>query len=157
MDVIELDKASAGEILTLQRAAFALDCAVNFPGYTAPVEQTLAQLREEMEKPDSRAFGIRDAHRLVAAVRIRRTGQESVYLGRLSVAPDRQGEGLGGTLLQAVHTAIPGLFPEAVRIDISVEGDNTPLVDWYRKRGYVVTREGTERSEYEWTMARPIA
>jgi hypothetical protein len=67
-DILDLGLPDAGEILTLQRAAFAQDCAVNYPGYTLPVTQTLDDLRAEMARDGAVALGIRDHGRLVAAL-----------------------------------------------------------------------------------------
>ena len=103
-----LTPADAGEVLTLQRAAYVIGAQQHHDPMLPPLLQSLAELRAELADPDTVALGVRDAGRLVAAVRLRRLGEGRVALGRLVVAPDRQGEGLGTFLLGAAETAIPG-------------------------------------------------
>jgi ribosomal protein S18 acetylase RimI-like enzyme len=107
---IPLGPADAGEILTLQRAAYVTEARAHDDLTLPPLTQTLPELLDELARPDVLAFGIRADARLVAAVRIRL--DDSVgHLGRLTVAPDQQGRGLGSALLAAVET----LLPEGIR------------------------------------------
>lgn len=156
IDVVFLDAADTGEVLTLQRAAFAYDVCVRYPGYTAPVTQTLQELHAELSVEGSVALGIRDRGRLVASVRLRRSGPDSVYLGRLVVAPDRAGEGLGAQIMTAVDDVALPRFVGARRIDLTTDGQATWLVAWYQRLGYRVTARGTSNSPHEWCLSRDI-
>ena len=91
----------AGEILTLQRAAFLTEAAAHNDFRIPPLTQTLAELEDELADPDVTALGVRDGGRLIGAVRLRRS-ENVAELGRLIVAPDRQGQGIGTRLL--LHT-----------------------------------------------------
>ncbi|WP_198037115.1 N-acetyltransferase [Nocardia sp. BMG51109] len=104
--VVALKKADAGEILTLQRAAYITEAQVHDDVLLPPLTQTLRDLLDELASPDVTAYGIRDGARLVAAVRMRVEGRVS-HVGRLVVAPDRQGNGLGSVLLRAVEFLVP--------------------------------------------------
>jgi ribosomal protein S18 acetylase RimI-like enzyme len=93
----------AGEILTLQRAAYVTEAQVYADPTIPPLTQTLDQLRAELADPQVKAWGIREQGRLIASVRVRLTDQGTAEVGRLVVAPDRQGEGLGTALLLAAE------------------------------------------------------
>ena len=96
-----LTPADAGEVLTLQRAAYATEAQLygdpNLPALT----QTLDALRAELA---GTGLGIRDDGRLVAAVRWTLDG-DIAHIGRLTVAPDQQGRGLGTRLLREAEAA----------------------------------------------------
>lgn len=105
---MELGAGDAGELLTLQRAAYVTEAQLNGDCHLPPLTQSLGELLEELADPAIRAFGIRDpGGRLVAAVRIRGAGGR-VEVRRLAVVPDRQGQGLGTRLLLAAEERCPG-------------------------------------------------
>src|SRR5690348_12560190 len=91
---VELGPADAGEVLTLQRAAYVTEAQLHDDLALPPLWQPLDELRAELADPAVRALGLREGHRLLAAVRARVDGA-TASVGRLAVVPDRQGEGLG--------------------------------------------------------------
>ncbi|WP_395245063.1 GNAT family N-acetyltransferase [Agromyces sp. MMS24-K17] len=96
-----LGPADAGELLTLQRAAYATEAQLYDDPRLPALTQTLDDLRAELAHP---ALGLFAGHRLVASVRWRIDGG-TARIGRLVVAPDRQGLGLGTALLRAAEQA----------------------------------------------------
>lgn len=96
----------AGEILTLQRAAYVTEAQAHGDVTMPPLTQTLAQLRAELADPRVMAWGIRERGRLVASVRVRQADRAAAEVGRLVVAPDRQGGGLGTALLLAAEARL---------------------------------------------------
>ncbi|ALE85588.1 GCN5 family acetyltransferase [Pseudonocardia sp. HH130629-09] len=96
---VRLRPADAGEVLTLQRAAYVPEARAHDDIDLPPLTEQLAEIREQLADRSVTAWGIRDDGRLVAAVRITRSGSTAV-VSRLVVAPDRQGEGLGSGLLR---------------------------------------------------------
>lgn len=90
----------AGEVLTLQRAAFVQEALIYGTADMPPLTQTLESLRAELD--DNLGLIARDGERVVGAVRARRDG-DLLLIGRLAVAPDMQGAGIGGDLLEAVE------------------------------------------------------
>lgn len=107
-DVEELGVADAGEVLTLQRAAFAeVAVAIGHPRIP-PLLETLEQVRSALRDPDVVVLGVRDGARLVASVRVELAAPGTATLARLAVAPDRQGEGIAGRLVRAVHERAAG-------------------------------------------------
>ena len=95
-----IDTADAGEVLTIQRAAFASEALIYGDPDMPPLTQTLEELRAELVE-NLGCVAVSD-HRIVGAVRARLDGT-LLLIGRLAIAPDQQGEGLGTTLLNAVE------------------------------------------------------
>lgn len=104
--VLTLCTADAGELLTLQRAAYVGEAQSHRDPWLPPLVQTLDELTDELTSPAVRAWGVRANGRLIGAVRVRLHGPAAV-LGRLIVAPDRQREGLGTFLLWHAERALP--------------------------------------------------
>ncbi|MCW2165210.1 putative N-acetyltransferase YhbS [Microbacterium hydrothermale] len=90
----------AGEVLTIQRAAFASEALIYGDPDMPPLTQTLEELAAELVE-NLGCVAVTDG-RLVGAVRARRDG-DLLLIGRLAIAPDQQGEGLGTLLLSAVE------------------------------------------------------
>ncbi len=109
-----LREADAGEVLTLQRAAYITEAQAHGDLDLPPLRQSLAELSAELADLDAFALGWRDGNgRLVAAVRARLAdaAQSRAEIGRLPVAPDRQGQRLGTHLLAAVEAELPSGVP----------------------------------------------
>lgn len=92
--------SDAGEVLTLQRAAFTQEAQIYGDAGIAALVQTLAQI--EAELTDNLGCVVVDGGRVVGAVRAIADG-EMLLIGRLCTAPDAQGEGIGSALLAAVE------------------------------------------------------
>jgi tRNA (guanine37-N1)-methyltransferase len=99
--------ADAGELYTLQLACWVQEMHDN-PGVRIPaLHETLDELRAWL--PEWTVLVLRRGGRLVGAARARRDG-DAWDIGRLMVAPDLRGEGLGRFLLAETEAlAPPGL------------------------------------------------
>lgn len=150
--IVMLDIESAGELLTLQRAAFATEVFFTYPGYTDPITQTIDQLRAEFLQQDAVAVGFRQGTRLVGAARIRPMGPHAVFLYRLSVAPDKVGEGIALQVMKGALQTIREKFSNATRVEIGADGKVTWLIEWYERLGFDVFQRGTESSADEWKL-----
>jgi ribosomal protein S18 acetylase RimI-like enzyme len=95
-----------GEVLTLQRAAYVTEAQAHGDLAMPPLTQTLDQLRAELADSRTTAWGIRERGRLVASIRVRLADPVTAEIGRLVVAPDRQGNGLGTALLLATEALL---------------------------------------------------
>jgi GNAT superfamily N-acetyltransferase len=104
---VQLSESDAGEVLTLQRAAYVTEAQAHADFTMPPLVQSLDELAAELADPRVLALGVRENGRLVASVRVR-IDHETGELGRLVVAPDRQGHGLGSRLLRQVEERLPG-------------------------------------------------
>jgi GNAT superfamily N-acetyltransferase len=90
----------AGEALTLQRAAFVEEALIYDSVHMPPLTQTLDELRAELV--ENLGCVARESGRMLGAVRARTDG-ELLLIGRLVIAPDVQGKGIGSRLLGAVE------------------------------------------------------
>ena len=122
----------AGELLTLQRAAYVTEAQLYDDLRLPALVQTLAELRAEL----AAGGGVvdREGARLVGAVRLRLDG-DVLHVGRLTVAPDRQGEGIGTRLLAAAEAAAP-----ARRAALFTGHRSKANLRLYRRCGYVEMR-----------------
>lgn len=94
--------SDAGEVLTIQRAAFVSEAQIYGSADMSPLTQTLEQMEAELE--EAIGWVARRRGRLVGALRARE--QDGLLLiGRIAIAPDVQGEGIGRRLLAAAEAA----------------------------------------------------
>lgn len=125
----------AGEVLTLQRAAFVQEAQIYGTPQLPPLTQTLDEL--EAELAENLGCVAVDGTRIVGAVRARRDG-ELLLVGRLTIAPDQQGRGIGTRLLAAVEERGAALgATEAELFTGSLSEANLRL---YLREGYVETQ-----------------
>lgn len=121
--------ADAGEVLTVQRAAFLLEAQLYGDPFLPPLVETVEQIAHL--DADRRGFVAVVEGRIVGSVRVRVDGRR-LHLGRLAVAPDQQGRGIGAALLAVAETAAPA---DEVRLFTGhLSAGNLRL---YERAGYV--------------------
>jgi GNAT superfamily N-acetyltransferase len=98
------DPGDAGEILTLQRAANVTEARLYHDLNMPALVQTYAELVAELAS--SIVVTARSGHRMVGCGRARVDGP-TLHIGRLVVAPDMQGKGIGTRLIEALERAAP--------------------------------------------------
>lgn len=118
----------AGEVLTVQRAAFVSEAQIYGSADSGPLTQTLDQLEAEIAAGGGWAARIRG--RLVGAIRTREA-DDVLLVGRIAIAPDIQGVGIGRRLLSAAEDASGA--DEAELFTGSLSEANLRL---YRELGY---------------------
>lgn len=129
-------------MLTIQRAAFVSEAQIYGSADMPPLTQTLDEMRAELAA--GAGFVARIAGRLVGAIRYRES-EELLLIGRIAIAPDMQGEGIGRALLDAAERATSA--PEAELFTGSLSEANIRL---YEACGYVESErvpdgDGTEQ------------
>lgn len=130
LDVRTAVPADAGELLTLQLACWVEEARAN-PGVDIPpLRETLADVSAWLE--DWTTFVVRAGGRLVGAVRGRLVG-DTWDVGRLMVAPDLRGRGLGRWLLFHVEAAAP---PDARRLSLFTGAGSAANLRMYQRAGY---------------------
>ena len=139
--LVSLGAEDAGELLTLQRAAFVTEAQAYSNPHINPLTEPLEAVVAAVQDPAVEVFGLRSpAGRLLAAARLRLDGPVA-HLGRLVVAPDLQGNGLGGALL----TAAEEVAPRGVReIRLFTGARSAANLRLYRRHGYVDAPAGAE-------------
>ncbi len=133
----------AGELLTLRRAAFVSEAQVYGDPNIPPLTQTLEELREDLAADGVITLGARAGHRLVGSIRVLLEDKRAT-LGRLAVAPDLQGQGIGTRLLLAAEqtTRLP-------RATLFTGARSTANLRLYRRHGYVNAHRETVRPGLE--------
>ncbi len=122
--------ADAGELLTLQLACWVEEAQAN-PGVEIPaLTERLPEVQAWL--PLWTTFVVRSGHRLVAAVRGRLHGDVWI-VGRLMVAPDLRGRGLGRRLLARAEEAAP---EAATRLSLVTGAGSAANVRMYTRAGY---------------------
>jgi tRNA (guanine37-N1)-methyltransferase len=134
LEVRLVEPADAGELFTLQRACWVQEMQAN-PGVTIPaLEETLEDLRRWIGTDT--VLVARSAGRLVGAVRARlHVRPEAVVwdIGRLMVAPDLQGRGLGRLLLERIEECAP---EDATGFELFTGAGSARNQRMYKKAGY---------------------
>lgn len=134
--------ADAGEVLTVTLAAFVTESRALGQADIPPLRDTLDDVGQAVRS--GAVLVARDLSgalpgRLVGTVRLE-DHDGSGYLGRLAVAPDRRGAGIGGLLLDAMAVAAHGRFD---RIDLVTAARSAHNVAMYARRGWVELPAGT--------------
>jgi GNAT superfamily N-acetyltransferase len=120
----------AGELLTLQRAAFVSEARAYGTVAIPPLVESLDDLRREIETTTT--IGAYLGERLVGAARLTLDG-ETGWISRVAVAPDQQGAGIGSGLLEAVEAAAPA---EVTRFRLGAGHKSSANIAMYERRGY---------------------
>lgn len=127
-----LEPRHAGEVMTIQRAAYLHEARRYGAWDLPPLVETLDEIRAHLGD-GTPAFGAFDGARLVGSVRSRVDG-ERMEVARLAVAPDVQGGGVGRRLLEAVSTRVP----EEVRVVWLFTGaESDGNLSFYESAGFV--------------------
>lgn len=135
MDRLVIDVVTpehAGELLTVQRAAFVTE-AQHYDNPRLPaLTQTLEELITDLQREDVVFLGAWRGHRLVGALRVALEGERAT-LGRFAVAPDMQGQGVGTELILQV----PSYLPEtATELWVFTGQDSRQSLKMYEKQGF---------------------
>ena len=120
----------AGELLTLQLACWVSEARANHTLDIPPLHEDLPDVLAWLVEWTT--FVVRSGPRLVGAVRGRLVG-DTWQIGRLMVAPDLRGRGLGRWLLEQAEAAAP---PEAHRLSLFTGSRSEDNLRMYRRAGY---------------------
>ena len=144
--------ADAGELLTLQRAAFITEAQVYGDPHLPALVQTLADLEREL----ATSTGLKAVwnHRMVGAIR-GRIEPPTCYVGRLVVAPDLHGRGIGTRLMTAFEQQVA---PEVERFELYIGSLSMANLRLYERLGYREFRRERTRPSVEFVfMEKPAA
>ncbi|NUR30457.1 MAG: GNAT family N-acetyltransferase [Catenulispora sp.] len=134
LTILPVDSSDAGELLTLQRAAYVTEGQLYNDCFLPALAQTLPELEAELDR--SVALKAVRAGRILGAVRVRAEG--SVWhIGRLTIAPDAQGQGIGTSLMAEVELRAPAEIKTFALFTGHLSVANIRL---YERLGYRETR-----------------
>lgn len=127
----------AGEIWTIEKAAYLPEGRRHGDLDIPPLTETLAQLRDAIA--GHTVLVARQGPRVIGSVRGAVDG-EVWTVGRLMVSPDRQGEGIGDRLLTAIERLAPA---GCTRAQLVTGANSAGNLGFYARRGYrEVSRSG---------------
>jgi ribosomal protein S18 acetylase RimI-like enzyme len=132
--ICPVDLADVGELLTLQRAAYLTEAQLYNDPMLPALTQTYDQLRDELAR--SIALKALVDHRIVGAVRAYARNRV-LHIGRLIVAPDMQGRGVGTALLEALEKHAAGTVD---RYTLFTGHLSTANIRLYQRLGYTEVR-----------------
>jgi tRNA (guanine37-N1)-methyltransferase len=133
LDVRPAVAADAGELYTLQRACWLQEMEAN-PGVEIPaLRESLDDVRRGLGEWTVRVAREPSSGRLVGAVRGRLDRHGEWDIGRIMVAPDLQGRGLGRALLELVQDLAPAEVTTYVLFTGAGSTDNLRM---YKKAGF---------------------
>ncbi|GAA4615370.1 GNAT family N-acetyltransferase [Actinoallomurus liliacearum] len=127
------DVADAGEILTVQRAAYVTEAQLHGDPFLPPLVESLDQIRKMIA--ESLVLKASVGSRLVGSVR-GRFNERTCLVGRLVVAPDLQGRGIGEALMRALEAEVAGRADSCVLFTGHLSETDLRL---YRRLGYAET------------------
>jgi GNAT superfamily N-acetyltransferase len=129
----EITPTLVGEVLTLQRAAYVTEAQLYADAFLPPLLQTFEEIQEEMHTGPS--LMARVGERLIGSVRARQDGR-LLRIGKLVVAPDLQGRGIGTRLLAGIEELAPEQTSHFLLFTGTLSTANLRL---YNRAGYVET------------------
>lgn len=126
-------ETDAGEILTLQRAAYVTEAQLHGDPFLPPLVESLGQVRTTIA--GSLVLKATAGTRLAGSVR-GRIHDRTCLVGRLVVAPDLRGRGIGRALMSALEERTAGLADSCVLFTGHLGEANLRL---FRRLGYAET------------------
>jgi GNAT superfamily N-acetyltransferase len=147
--VARADPPDAPELLVLQRCCWVDEALANDTLDIAPLHESLDDVRAWLEEWTT--WCVRSSGRLVGAVRARRDGRDW-EIGRLMVAPDLSGRGLGRWLLAWAESHTPS---GVERLTLYTGVHSARNIRMYERAGYRTTADPAPPSAV-W-MVKPIA
>ncbi|WP_102192359.1 GNAT family N-acetyltransferase [Microbacterium aurantiacum] len=142
IEINEISPEDAGEVLTLQRAAFVSEAIIYGSPDIPPLTQTLEELEAELRA--GAGLTARIGCRLVGAIRYQQDG-DMLLIGRIAIAPDMQGEGIGTALLEAAEAASTASVSELFTGSLSTANIRLYESCGYRESDRVADGDGTEQ------------
>lgn len=125
--------ADAGEILTVQRAAYVTEAQLHGDPFLPPLVESLEQIRGSIT--ESLVLKASIGPRIAGAVR-GRFRDRMCLVGRLIVVPDLRGRGIGSALLRSLEAEACDHADACALFTGHLSEDNLRL---YRRLGYTET------------------
>ncbi len=129
--IVRANAGDAAELLTLQRACWVQEALANDSLDIPALHESLDDVRAWLGEWDT--WVVRRAGRLVGAVRGRLEGDSAWDIGRIMIAPDLQGAGLGRVLLDHIQAVAPA---RATSYVLFTGADSVRNQRMYKKAGF---------------------
>ncbi len=130
--------ADAGELFTLQRAAYVDEAQTYGDPFILPLTEGLSRIEGLLAAGETLVLKAVVGHRMVGAVRAATTHTTGV-VGRLAVAPDVRGHGIARALMERLEEDLRRRRPELAALTLFAGAQNTTEQRLYRGLGYAET------------------
>lgn len=135
MNIIKAEKNDLQKILDLQYLAYQSEAKLFSNPNIPPLKQTLAEVESEYEK--GVVLKAVDENNIIGSVRAYYDNDtDTVYIGKLMVLPEKQGQGIGTQLLVAIENEYP-----QQRYELFTSSKSKKNIELYEKSGYKIFRE----------------
>lgn len=140
---VRLGPTDAGELLTLQLAAWVREAHENATIEIPPLQEELPDVLAQLADPALTVWGYRESGRLLATVRTSLLDESTAFLGRLGVVPDRIRQGIGATMLCLAEARLP---TGVTRVELITGLHSVSNHAFYARHGYVIIdRDNVQR------------
>ena len=151
-----LTPADAGEVLTLQLAAWVREAHENATLAIPPLHESVADVARDLADPRFTVWGVRAAGsgRLLAMARTSpRDDGRTAFVGRLGVVPDLHGAGYGAATLAWAEAHVPDAVERFTLVTGALSTTNHAF---YARQGYALV-DDPDGPEGTVTLAKPVS
>ena len=134
MNIRKAEKEDLQRILDLQYLAYQSEAKLFHDPDIPPLKQTLAEVECEFQKGII-LKAVDENNTIIGSVRAY-YDNDSVYIGKLMVHPEKQGQGIGTRLLAAIENEYP-----QQRYELFTSSKSIKNIELYEKSGYKIFRE----------------
>lgn len=140
MNIRKAEKEDLQRILDLQYLAYQSEAKLFNNPDIPPLKQTLAEVESEYQKGVV-LKAVDKNNTIIGSVRAY-YDNDTVYIGKLMVHPEKQGQGIGTQLLAAIENEYP-----QKRYELFTSSRSKKNIELYEKSGYKIFREKQNTDE----------
>lgn len=134
MNIRKAEKSDLRKILDLQYLAYQSEAKLFNDPNIPPLKQTLTEVEGEYHKGVV-LKAVDENNTIIGSVRAYYEN-DTVYIGKLMVHPEKQGQGIGRQLLDAIENEYP-----QQRYELFTSSKSIKNIELYEKSGYKIFRE----------------
>lgn len=134
MNIRKAEKEDLQRILDLQYLAYQSEAKLFHDPDIPPLRQTLAEVESEFQRGIV-LKAVDEDNTIIGSVRAY-YDKDTVYIGKLMVHPEKQGQGIGTQLLAAIEKEYPQR-----RYELFTSSKSKKNIELYEKSGYKIFRE----------------
>ena len=134
MIINKAEKNDLQKILDLQYLAYQSEAKLFNDPSIPPLRQTLAEVESEFQKGVV-LKAVDENNTIIGSVRAY-CDNDTVYIGKLMVHPEKQGQGIGTQLLAAIEKEY-----QQQRYELFTSSKSKKNIELYKKSGYRIFRE----------------